>query len=341
MQKKLSIPLQMETITNQALTVQQAINTTDKQLTTNPRADNEPTVGVNPNNPLSIVAASHAYGLPNGFPQFGVYRSTNGGGTFTTSLLPVPTGFDYNSDPVIDADLQNRYLLAGITVKIGSTDEASIIVYRSVDDGQTFSNAIIVSDIVGNGIFDDKEYLAFDKSPISTFKGNAYISYTRFTNNVNDSQILLQRSTDGGLTWSKPAVPLTSVLPGLPFVQGSNVQVGPNGEVYVAWIEGDFNNALFRIRRSDDGGSTFGPTVTVSPIVQVPFTLNSNVPQWGFRVPTIAFLAVDSSGCFGSAKFARVYAVYQDFSTSNAHILMSFSDDGGATWSTPSRCLSR
>jgi len=334
--KKLSLPIQPEEEANPAIIVEQAINSTDIQLSTNPRPDNEPTVAANPNNPMSIVAASHAYGLPNGFAQFGVYRSTNGGNTFTSSLLPLPAGFDFTSDPVIDADLHNRYLLAGIAVKQVNPEEASIIVYRSVDDGQTFSNAVIVSDLVGNGIFDDKEFLAFDKTPTSPFEGNAYISYTRFTNNENNSQILLQRSTDGGITWN-PAVPITPVLAGLPFVQGSNVQVGPNGEVYVAWVQGDFNNALFQIRRSVDGGVTFGPTVTVSPIVRVPFFLTPKVPQWAFRIPTFAFLAVDTSGCFGSANFARVYAVWQDFRTSNAHILMSFSDDGGVTWSTPSR----
>ena len=189
---------------------------------------------------------------------------------------------------------------------------------------------------MGNGIFDDKEYLAIDKTPTSPFEGNAYISYTRFTNNDQDNQILLQRSVDGGLTWTAP-VAITPVVTGVPFVQGSNVQVGPNGEVYVAWIEGDSDNALFRIRRSDDGGVNFGPTVNVSNIVSVPFRWPEDIPEWFFRVPTIAFLAVDTSGCFGSADFARVYAVWQDFRSGNAHILLSFSDDGGVTSSTPSR----
>jgi hypothetical protein len=318
--------------------IQQLVNTSDIQLSTNTDPDNEPTVAVNPNNPLSIVAASHSYGLPNGFAQFGVYRSTNGGDTFTNSLLPIPAGFDFTSDPIIDADLQNRYLLAGIAVRIIDEvpSEASIIVYRSVDDGQTFSNAIIVSDESGNDIFDDKEYLGIDKSPASSFVGNAYISYTRFTADPDETFIMFQRSLDGGLTWL-PSVTLATVDSPTVFAQGSNVQVGPNGEVYVAWIEGDFNNAIFKIRRSDDGGVTFGPTVTVSNIVRVPATLNSEVPQWGFRTPTFSFLAVDTSGCFGSAEFARVYAVWQDYRSGNAHILMSFSDNGGTTWSTPIR----
>ena len=95
------IQLQKNNEVNSDISVQQVINTTDIQLTTNREPDNEPTVAANPNNSLSIVAASHAYGLPNGFAQFGVYRSNDGGNTFTTTLLPVPTGFDFTSDPVM------------------------------------------------------------------------------------------------------------------------------------------------------------------------------------------------------------------------------------------------
>ncbi|MFE5426107.1 HYR domain-containing protein [Peribacillus simplex] len=324
---------------NSSISIQQ-VDTTDFRISTlNGRPENEPTVGVNLNNPSSIIAASHAYTLANGFPQFGLYRSTNGGATFTTSFLPVPAGFRNTSDPIIDADLNNRWLLAGIAVQpvSATVDRASIIVYRSVDDGATFSNAINVSGI-NNNFLDDKEYLAFDKTPTSPFVGNAYISYTRFANSPQTSQILLQRSVDGGLTWLAP-VAISGVIAGAPtpFVQGSNVQVGPNGEVYVAWIEGDFTNATFRIRRSDDGGVTFGPTVNVSAIVRVPNTLTAEVPSWAFRVPTFAFLGVDRSECFGSANFARVYAVWQAYGTTNAHILLSFSDNGGATWSAPIR----
>ena len=322
-----------------SISIQQVDSTDFRISTLNGDPENEPTVGVNPNNPMSIIAASHAYTLPSGFPQFGLYRSTNGGTTFTTNFLPVPARFRNTSDPIIDADLNNRWLLAGIAVQpvSATVDRASIIVYRSVDDGATFSNAINVSGI-NNNFLDDKEYLAFDKTPTSPFVGNAYISYTRFANSPQTSQILLQRSVDGGLTWLAP-VAISGVIAGAPtpFVQGSNVQVGPNGEVYVAWIEGDFTSATFRIRRSDDGGVTFGPTVNVSAIIRVPDPLTPAVPTWAFRVPTFAFLAVDRSECFGSANFARVYAVWQANDPTNAHILLSFSDNGGATWSAPIR----
>lgn len=323
---------------NLSISIQQVDSTDFRISTLDGDPENEPTVGVNPNNPLSIIAAAHAYTLPSGFPQFGLYRSTNGGTSFTPTFLPVPAGFRNTSDPIIDADLNNRWLLAGIAVQplSATVERASVIVYQSVDDGANFPNVINVSGI-NNNFFDDKEYLAFDKTSSSPFIGNAYISYTRFTNDTGTSQILLQRSVDGGSTWLPP-VAISGVIAGpTPFVQGSNIQVGPNGEVYVAWIEGDFANATFRICRSDNGGVTFGSPVNVSAIIRVPDPLTVKVPTWEFRVPTFAFLAVDRSKCFGSANFARVYAIWQAYDQTNAHIFLSFSDDGGANWSPPIR----
>jgi hypothetical protein len=291
--------------------------------------ENEPSVAVNPLNPLTIIAVAHDYTVDG----FALYRSFDGGASFSYTILPVTEGFDLLSDPIIDFGLQNRCLISGLAAN-STTNEASIIVFRSDDGGQSFLNSTVVSTEIGNGIFDDKEYLAIDKSPGSPFQGTAYISYTRFTN--NGTQILLQKSENNGITWSVP-VAITPIFPDLPFVQGSNITIGPNGEIYVGWIEGDFDNAIFRIRRSDDGGITFGPLTTVSNLVRVPDTLNSRVPAWGFRVPTFAFLAIDHSGCFNEGNFARVYAVWQDFRTGNAHILFAYSDDGGLTWSTPVR----
>lgn len=312
-------------------------NGTDIQMPGSPDfPENEPSVAVNPMDPSTIIVVSHDYTVDG----FALFRSFDGGNTFSYSILLSPPGFDFLSDPIVDFGLNNLSLISAIAVNESvSPEESTIVVFRSTDGGHTYSDAIIVSTEVGMGIFDDKEYLAIDKSPESPFEGNAYVSYTRFTENPLfgfNRQILFQRSLDGGLTWQLP-VPITSVIPIYPFVQGSAVQVGPKGEVYVAWIEfGDFN-ASFQIRRSDDGGITFGPTVTISPFFLVPFTFDPEVPNWEFRVPTFAFLAVDRSGCFGSAEFARVYAVWQAEVDGNAHIFLSFSDDGGITWTAPIR----
>ncbi|OSM09561.1 hypothetical protein BTH38_29740 [Bacillus toyonensis] len=301
------------------------------QLSTNTLPDNEPSVAVNPENPKTIVAASHRYHVTDTI-DFAVYRSTDGGDSFSTSILPVPTGFQLLGDPIVASGLGNIFLISGLSMvsRTIPPTTTSIIVYRSVDDGKTFSEPVLVSNpTIVTGIFDDKEDLHIDKSPASQFKGNAYVSYTRFTNNENNSQILFQRSIDGGKTWSAP-ISLTGVLNNPDLVQGSHIAVDRLGVVYVAWRETVGGITTFRVRRSDDGGVTFGTTITVSNISMIPSPLP--VTGWAFRTPTFAFIDTDNSnGSFSG----RVYAVWQDNRSGTAHILMSFSDNGGQAWSTP------
>ena len=49
----------------------------------------------------------------------------------------------------------------------------------------------------------------------------------------------------------------------LNLVQGSRPAIGPGGEVYVVWYEYGQPQSHLRVRRSDDGGQTFGPELRV------------------------------------------------------------------------------
>ncbi|MEB9410522.1 sialidase family protein [Bacillus cereus] len=133
-------------------------------------------------------------------------------------------------------------------------------------------------------------------------------------------------------------------------VGGSSTAVGPEGQVYVGWIESDeisldsmFQTASFNVRRSDDGGGTFHPVSNVTSLNQVPDPFDTKKkPMLGFNlnlnVLTQANLAVDTST--GDLK-GRIYAVWQqayrhtDFGLLPAVVMLSFSDDKGDTWSSP------
>jgi hypothetical protein len=128
--------------------------------------------------------------------------------------------------------------------------------------------------------------------------------------------------------------------------QGSFPEVGPNGEIYVAWEEGlsGFSERSIRIRRSDDGGLTFpGPDEVVSSSVDAIGTielcgggLRETLPG-SIRSQEFPSIDVDHSG---GPFDGNVYAVWNsdpdgEAGPDNADIFLSRSTDGGNTWSPP------
>ena len=179
------------------------------------------------------------------------------------------------------------------------------------------------------------------------------------------------RTHDGGATWDGPAV----VAPDLTFItdptnplcgltgtlqQTTMPAIGPNGEVYVAWEAGPTFNATgtttssaISVAASFDGGATFGTVNTVANINSNFF----NVPVGDNRSSLLdePWIAVDTA----SSHKGRIYVTFSS-STSPAsspgtvtcpssltgntcvaqslvpeQVYIAFSDDHGATWSTP------
>lgn len=172
-------------------------------------------------------------------------------------------------------------------------------------------------------------------------------------------------STDGGATWSAPTV-IAEVCGFARSVQGSQVRVGVGSDVFVAW-ENFLVNPLptppgapnIQIRRSSDGGASFGPPTTVTGVTPVGgsgFALVGSRLQGGFRVVfDLHGLAVDRSG---GPNRGTIYVTWHDgrnlqirdpffHDRSNpplfvgtygfGDVLLSRSTDGGATWSAPLR----
>jgi hypothetical protein len=80
--------------------------------------------------------------------------------------------------------------------------------------------------------------------------------------NVRD--IVVARSTDGGITWSSPVRAHADdwVFDGCPHA-GPSMQVDESGRVHVAWWTGKEGAAGAYYARSDDRGRTFGDPVTL------------------------------------------------------------------------------
>lgn len=291
------------------------------------RPRNEPSIAVDPSDSSIILVTANDY--QTGDSRIGLFRS-QAGGSFTSQLLPQSSGLSVGSDGVVDTGLGGLTMVAGLLFNRTLTGiaDGTIVSYSSTDHGVTFNGPVIINQGSGTQVFNDKPYLAIDKSGGSPFRGRAYVSYTPFFNNFASTVIAFQSSADGGTTWSTPVI----LSPVRPFVWGSSVALGPLGEIYVSWIDADITagtGTLF-IRRSNDGGASFDGAVAVSDVVLVPSLLP--VTGWAFRVKTSSFVAADRSS---QSTQGNVYTVWQDNRGGNANILLSVSSDGGATWSPP------
>ena len=232
---------------------------------------NEPAVVIDPRNTDVMVGSANDYcgvyndgvdedgaPIPSGPIWLGYYRSTNGGDSFQSSLVPGYPG-DVSpyaarahirtasaGDPVLAWDNHGR-LFAGAE---SSDDPAGskktfgdvwVATYRNPggatgatsEDGKEFVRSEIVArgasapNLLGK--FHDKTAIEVDRTG-GPCDGNVYFAWSRFTTTA--SNIYLSRSTDHGATWSKP-MHLTQSTHS---VQVPEITVTGNGHVYVTWI---------------------------------------------------------------------------------------------------------
>jgi hypothetical protein len=263
---------------------------------------NEPSVAIDPRDERVMVGSSNDYcGVyndgndPDGAPiasgpiWLGYYRSTNGGRSFVSSLVPGYPGdtSPYAArahirtasagDPVLAWDRQGR-LFAGSE---SSDDPAGskktfgdvwVATFQnplgpsgsSLRDGTEFVRSEIVArgasapDLKGK--FNDKTAIEVDRTGGSC-DGTVYFAWSRFTN--NNRNIYLSRSTDHGATWSRPALLTQSVND----VQVPEITVTGNGHVYVTWLATIGNKKTetdaVQYAKSTNCGTTFAPLQTV------------------------------------------------------------------------------
>jgi hypothetical protein len=184
-------------------------------------------------------------------------------------------------------------------------------------------------------------------------------------------QIEVWRSHNGGTTWQGPVVvgpDLTTITdPTNPacgqtgiLQQSSNATIGPHGEVYVTWSigpllgDGISTSAQIVVATSLDGGVTFGAPVVVG-------TTNSmrQNPPVGYnrnRINDHPRIAVATAGPHAGRVYDVFYSanapvtappiitcpatapansVCLDQRLISSQVYVTFSDDHGATWSTP------
>jgi hypothetical protein len=254
-----------------------------------------------------------------GSASIGFSTSRDGGRTWREGLLPGLTTSTASpgpaaraSDPVVAYDAAHRVWLANaLTLARGTT---RLTVQRS-SDGVTWSPPTEAALAESDELAYDKNWLTCDNGAASPFRGRCYLAYTLVGRRVDD--LVVQRSDDGGRTWSAPATRRIEVTGVLPVVQ-------PDGKlVLVFWSPPREIVAIV----SGDGGVTLGEPVTVASL--------STRETKPFRAPPLVAAEVDEKGV--------VLVTWQDCRfrarCSANDVVLSRSADG-ASWTEPVRVTS-
>jgi hypothetical protein len=205
-----------------------------------------------------------------GAAAIGFGTSTDAGRTWRSGLLPELTEASSPpgpaagaSDPVVAYDaLHARWLIATLSNFAGQ----SVLLVSGSPDGLTWAAPAAAvtyprNPVIGTSL--DKPWLTCDNEAGSPFRGRCYVAYTDIAHDTDPqhlgSNIAVQASADGGLSWSEPvllSVNANTVSPGVQPV------VRPNGELVVVFFEDGVVQAV----RSMDGATTFSPRERVSKL---------------------------------------------------------------------------
>lgn len=263
---------------------------TTTACSTGRRSQNEPSVAVNPRHPNIIVAGSNDYcaQIVNGDVWAGYYRSTDGGSTWSDSLLP---GYPQDTsvagvaspahgqcgaagDPTQAFDTRGRLFYGFICFNRVQPINGSVYVATYDRDGARYVRTVLVDSgtpsAIFAGVFQDKINLTVDQTG-GPRSGYVYVGWAKYSGFAPNNVILFSRSTDHGQTFSRPI----RLTPGLSEEQFADLAVGPDGDVYLTFRTFTHQPSTFDaiwLVKSTDGGVSWSEPQLVARIT--PFDSN-------------------------------------------------------------------
>jgi hypothetical protein len=319
---------------------------------------NEPSLAQNPTNPLNLIAGSNdeikeppcTNTTPSSCPfvpgvqTSGFYASFDGGNTWPCQgVIDLSAFHEYSfGDPTQAFDSKGNAYYGHLafpspptTEELATGLQADFFVSKSTDGGCTYPTSAKVSG-AAPAQFDDKPAITADANPKSPFRDNVYAAWSKFSkqgiSGFGNDQIFFSRSTNGGASFSTP-LPISpahnnNTVGGR---QGAAVKVGPDGTVYVVWLDTVNKQSVERIAISHDGGATFpGPNITVATVSDDGV---NPAPGSSFRQDSRTFPS------FSIASNGTLYVAWSnrtgDPTSGHAVVLVTHSTNGGLTWSAP------
>ena len=211
--------------------------------------------------------------------RLGVHRSSDGGDTWKDSVIvgynpPRQQDKDYLAADLTNSPYRNNVYLAWTQFDLLESrapgDSSRVLFSRSTDGGTTWMAPVRVSERSGDCI--DSSNTVEGAVPAVGPHGEVYLSWG------GPLGIMFSKSTDGGVTWGRNVfvdslaggwdqrVSGIYRCNGMP-VTSCDISNSPDrGTVYVCWSDVRFGRGNTRIflRRSTDGGNTWGAAVQVN-----------------------------------------------------------------------------
>lgn len=203
-----------------------------------------------------------------------------------------------------------------------SSDSSRILFSKSLDQGQTWTNALQINQVSGDCI--DEDNTTEGAVPALGPNGELYVSW------AGPAGLVFDRSLDGGTTWLQQDIPVTSIpggwdfaIPGIYRANGLPVTTcdtsgGPNhGTIYINWTDqrnGVTDTDVWLVK-STDGGDTW----------TLPAKVNDDVTQ---RQQFFTWMTLDQ--ITGDLWF--VFYDRRNYSDTRTDVYMARSSDGGTTF---------
>jgi hypothetical protein len=244
-----------------------------------PDTEVEPQVAVNPMNPGRIVGAFQQDRWNDGGAKGLVAaRSTNGGGSWARNwaLFSACSGGDPDyqraTDPWVSYDKGGRLYQISLSIDSAELGLSAVLASTSTNDGASWNTPETIQRDENPVNFNDKESITGDW----TRENHAYAVWIRGSiPGDNRSERSLQRSfafrgqpvfsrtTDGGVTWSRP---ISMARNQNVYAQGNQIAVLPDGtlvNVFAILFKGSgiqppqANQVFMAVTRSTDGGGSW------------------------------------------------------------------------------------